>query len=145
MKKHTIHLTIRERARLATLLDTEAESSRVQRRARILLLSDAGMTDDEIARATRASIPTIERTRSRFAAGRLTLALHDPPRETEPRKIDLYLAGRLAGLMRGRPPTGHARWTLKLLARELVRRGIVDSISHETVRRALARLARNSR
>ena len=138
MKKHSIHLTIRERARLVTLLGVETESPRVLRRAQILLLSDDGMTDDAIARVTRASIPTIERTRSKFAAGGLARAIRDRPRDREPRKFDLYLAGRLAGLMRGRPPTGRARWTLKLLAKELVRRGIVESISHESVRRALA-------
>ena len=126
MMKHQIHLTVRERARLAALVHAETESPRVRRRARILLLS----------------IPTIERTRSKFAVGGLGPAIRDRPRESQPRKIDLYLAGRLAGLMRGRPPTGHARWTLKLLARELVRRGIVDSISHESVRRALARSPR---
>jgi hypothetical protein len=34
-------------------------------------------------------------------------------------------------------PDGHARWALRLLADELVRLEVVDSISHETVRRTL--------
>jgi hypothetical protein len=35
------------------------------------------------------------------------------------------------------PPAGQARWSLRLLADEVVRLSIVDTISHETVRRTL--------
>ena len=49
----------------------------------------------------------------------------------------------LLALERNSPPEGHARWTLRLLADELVKLGYVDSISHETVRRALNKARSN--
>ncbi|CDS54470.1 hypothetical protein [Polaromonas sp. CG9_12] len=38
------------------------------------------------------------------------------------------------------PPDGHARWSLRLLADRLVELEYIDSVSHETVRRALKKM-----
>ena len=45
--------------------------------------------------------------------------------------------GKRSSLRLGQPPAGYGRWTLGLLADELVTLDVVDSISHETVRQTL--------
>lgn len=44
---------------------------------------------------------------------------------------------RLIALGCSQPPEGYGRWTLRLLVDNLVELKVVDSISYETVRRAL--------
>ena len=53
------------------------------------------------------------------------------------RRLDGAQEARLIALACGVPPDGHARWSLRLLADELVRLAVVESVSHETVRQTL--------
>ena len=48
---------------------------------------------------------------------------------------------RIIATRLGPPPKGYANWTLRLLARKVVELKIVDSVSHETVRRTLKKTA----
>jgi Homeodomain-like domain len=64
----------------------------------------------------------------------LTLVKEEPPL---PPKLDGEAEAKLIALRPGKPPAGYGRWTLRLLADELVALEVVDSISHETGRRAL--------
>jgi len=56
---------------------------------------------------------------------------------TKPCKIQGEEEAHLVALTCSVPPTGHARWTLKLLADELVSLEVIDSVSPATVGRAL--------
>ena len=40
----------------------------------------------------------------------------------------------------GDPPKGFGKWTLRLLARKVVELEIVESISHQTIRRTLKKI-----
>ena len=61
-------------------------------------------------------------------------ARSEPP---TPPKLDGAAEAKLIATRLGKPPTGYGRWTLRLLADELVALEVVDSISHETVRQVL--------
>jgi hypothetical protein len=142
-KKHHIRLSAAERAQLETIVRKGKASAHRQRHARILLLADThgpegGWSDSQIASAAHTSIPTIERARRICVEHGLERALDgkDPEREY-PRKLDGKGEAQLIALSCGAAPQGCARWTLRLLAARLVELEIVDTISHEAVRRTL--------
>jgi len=55
--------------------------------------------------------------------------------------LDGEQEARIIATRLGKPPAGYANWTLRLLARKVVELSIVGSISHETVRRTLKKIA----
>jgi transposase len=95
-------------------------------------------TDEQIGSALDASTRTVERVRERFVEQGLEAALLPrPSRRVYARKLDGRQEARLIALACSKPPAGKARWTLRLLADEMVELEVVDSLSHETVRQAL--------
>jgi transposase len=103
-----------------------------------LLAADAGVTDEEIATSIGVSGSTIYRTKRRFVLGNLEAALSEEPRPGARRKLSGREEALLVATACSGPPSGRARWPLELLADELVRLTVHDSISRETVRRRLA-------
>jgi hypothetical protein len=82
----------------------------------------------------------VERTRRKFVERGLEGAITDRrPRREYPRKLDGKAEAHLIALMCGPAPAGYARWSLRLLADELVKiEGVeIENISHETVRQTL--------
>ena len=86
---------------------------------------------------------TIEDVRKRLVTEGLELALAGKKRQEPPTpcKLDGEAEAKLIALRLGKPPAGYGRGTLQLLADELVALEVVDSISHETVRKALKNVA----
>ena len=75
--------------------------------------------------------------RERFVGQGLEAALlPKPSKRVYARKLDGRQEARLIALACSKPPAGKARWTLRLLAEEMVELEVVDSLSHETVRQA---------
>ena len=89
---------------------------------------------------------TVERVRQRFVEQGLEAALgrKKQDRPSRPRKLDGRAEARLIALACSAPPDGRKAWTMKLLADRLVELEVVDSVSDETVRRALKK-TRSSR
>ena len=132
-----------QRARLRTLVGSGTAPARVLTRARILLKADhgeggPGWSDAAIAGALDVHPGTVQRVRRQFVEEGLeaTLARKRPDRVYE-RALDGSQEARLVALACSAPPGGRARWTLRLLAGELVRLEVVEAVSHETVRRTL--------
>ena len=96
-------------------------------------------TDAKIAEAFNCRTRTVEKLRQRLVEDGLETALNGKKRETPPTlpKLDGEGEAKLIALRLGKPPAGYSRWTLKLLADQLVKLEIVESISGETVRRTL--------
>ena len=71
------------------------------------------------------------------------LALDGKKRQEPPTpcKLDGEAEAKLIAMRLGKPPAGYGHWTLQLLADELVTLEVVDSISHETVRKTLKKTA----
>ena len=127
-----------ERAELGLLLQGGAQAVRKLKRAQILLAADAGMSDDDIATSVGVGGSTVYRTRRRFVEGNLAAALSGEPRPGAERKLTDKEEALLVATACSSPPAGRARWTLELLAGEIVKLTSHESLSRETVRRRLA-------
>lgn len=142
-KQHYVTLTADERTHLKALLSAGSAPARVQTRARVLLKADSGVpgkrhTDVAIGEMLDVTPRLVARTRAHFATRGLEDALWCPQRRVgPPRRLDGAAEAHLVTLACADPPPGHARWSLRLLAGELVRLDIVDGICPETVRQAL--------
>ena len=136
-KIYVVDLTNEERTYLLDFIKSGKRSARKLNRARILLLADEGRTDREIAEALHTGTATVQRTRRRFVEGNLEGALNERPRPGGSKKLDEKGEAILEALAHSEPPEGRKRWTLHLLADRLVELKVVESISHETVRREL--------
>ena len=138
-KKHIVDLSGEERSELEEFASKGEHRAEAINRAKILLKADDGLTDLAICEHVGCSIGTPYRTRKAYSE-RGIAAIHrrKPDREYE-RKLDGDAEARLIKLACSDPPEGYARWTLHLLAAELVTLDEIDfeSISHETVRRRL--------
>ena len=136
-KKYIVTLTAEERSQVLDLIKKGSVSARKLTRAHILLRADEGATDEAIAAALHVHRTTVERTRQKFVEGNLDAALSERPRPGGKRKLDAKQEARLIAVACSTPPDGQKRWTLQLLADELVALSLVDTISDETVRRTL--------
>ena len=138
VKKYIIDLTEEEREQLIELTQKGHQSARKIKRAHMLLLADGGKTDAEIAESLHTSIPTVERTRKKFVdGGGLESALNEGRRPGRVPALDAKGEAILTNLAQSDPPTGHKRWTLRLLTARLIELHVVDHISPETVRSVL--------
>jgi transposase len=136
-KKYIVDLTDAERIELHELIKKGTLAARKLTRAHILLRADEGATDAAIALALHIGERTVERTRQKFVEGNLEAALAESPRPGAKRKLDTKQEARLIATACSTPPEGQKRWTMQLLADELVALQLVDTISDETVRRTL--------
>jgi transposase len=136
-KKYLINLDDEDRQTLLEMTRKGEINARKFKRAMILLKADEGLTDPQIMAALNVSRPCVERTRKRFVADGLERALNEDPRPGQKRKLDGRAEATLIATACSTAPEGHEHWTLRLLAGKLVQLGVVDAISHETVRRTL--------
>jgi transposase len=144
MKKYKVTLTAEERNSLQGLIAAGKASAQKLAHARILLKADAApggpaWTDARIAEAVEVNVTTVERVRERFVEQGLDAALarQKQARPSRERKLDGRAEARLVALACSDPPAGRARWTLRLLADQLVELEVVDTVSTETVRQVL--------
>src|SRR3974390_229513 len=135
--RYRVDLSQIERTELRALLSGGKHAARKLKRAQILLAADAGASDEEIARSVGVGGSTVYRTKRRFVLGNLEAALSEEPRPGADRKLSGKEEALLVATACSNPPEGHARWTLELLADEMVRLTEHDNISRETVRRRL--------
>ena len=143
-KKYIVRLEPREREDLRKLVSKGKGAARKLTHARILLQADVsesgpGWTDGQIAEALAVTTRTVEHVRQRCVEEGLEAALERKKREhgPTPRILDGAKEAKLVAVCCSQPPPGRRRWTLHLLADRLVELRIVESISPDTVRRAL--------
>ena len=142
-KRYRVTLTPEEREQLRQMISRGKADARKLAHARILLQGDVAeggprRTDEQIASALDASTRTVERVRERFVEEGLDAALLPRPgKRVYARKLDGRQEARLIALACSKPPAGKRRWTLRMLADEMVELEVVESLSHETVRQAL--------
>ena len=143
MVKYTFELTDQERASLLELLHKGKAAARKRLHAQILLLAQdqpdqPRRPNQEIAQVLHVGLATVVRVRQRFVQEGMQAAL-DPRRQKRWKTPKLDGAGEaeLVRLACSQPPEGRQRWTLELLAGQLVQLKIVDSICDETVRRVM--------
>src|SRR5918911_2370183 len=133
-----VELSQAERGELTTLLSGGRHAARKLKRAQVLLPAEAGQGDDMIAAGLAVSVSTVRRTKRRFVEGNLERALSEQPRPGARRKLSGQEEALLVATACSSPPEGRARWTLELLAGEMLRLTEHQRLSRETVRRRLA-------
>jgi transposase len=148
-KKYRVTLTVEERDQLTALVSKGKAAARALTHARMLLLTDEAeggpaCTDAAVVQALQVGLCTVMRVRERFVEEGLDPALRPRPSTyVQPRKLDGHLEAQLVTLACSEAPEGRARWTLRLLADRLVELGVVEEISHETVRQTLKKTSLN--
>src|SRR5215210_5763085 len=136
--RYRVELSQAERDELTAMLSAGKHAARKLKRAQILLAADVGSSDEQIARTVVVGGSTVYRTKRRFVEGNLERALTEEPRPGAERKLTGKQEALLVATACAKPPAGRARWTLELLAGEMVKLTDHESLSHETVRRRLA-------
>ena len=136
--RYRVTLDEAERVQLREMLSGGKHAARKIKRAQILLAADAGVNDEDIACAIGVGGSTVYRTKRRFVEGNLEAALSEEPRPGAARKLSGKETALLVATACSSPPQGRKRWTLDLLAGEMVRLTEHEAVSRETVRRRLA-------
>ena len=135
--RYRVNLNEAERAQLTAMLSGGRHAARKLKRAQILLAADVGVGDGEIARSVSVGGSTVYRTKRRFVEGNLDLALSEEARSGAARKLSGKETALLIATACSAPPEGRKRWTLDLLADQMVRLTGHEGLSRETVRRRL--------
>jgi Homeodomain-like domain len=145
-KKYSVRLSDEERGVCQEIVKRLKGSSEKVKRAQILLKADAdgpGWSDVKIAEAYECRVQTVETVRKRLVTEGFQVALERKKRLTAPtpHRLDGVAEAKLIAMRLGKPPAGYGRWSLQLLADELVALEVVSSICPETVRKALKKMA----
>lgn len=144
-KRYVVRLTDEERTRLGALVGSDKRVARKKRmRAQVLLKVDEGKhgpawTDEKVAEAFDVHVNSVHAIRKDLVLRGFEEGLERRKRAEPARKpvFDDKSEKEVLALAVGDPPKGRARWTLRLLANEVVRLDIVESVCHETVRKVL--------
>ena len=138
--KYKVELNSEQRAHLEKISSTGSYPARQIKHAQILLKSDQKInwSYKQISEAFDVSDVTIAKVRKAFKEQGLEAALQrkKPDREYE-QIVDGEAEAHLIAMACSQPPEGQARWTLRLLQSEMIKRSYVDEVSHETIRAAL--------
>jgi transposase len=145
-KRYVVELTREERERLQALLKRERLATKTRKRAQVLLKVDEGedgpgWSHARAAEAFEVHVNTVTSVARKLVEEGLEAAI-SRKKHSRPGR-DTVITGdveeTLVALASGKPPKGHAHWTLRLLADRLVELEAVETVSHETVRKALKR------
>lgn len=149
-KKFIVKLGEEERKRLEDLISKGKASAKVILKARILLKADRseagdGWSDAEICKALDTNVTMVARVREKLVTEGLDAVLARKKRQTPPIQpiFDGERQAQLIALACSEPPAGHARWTIRLLAEQVVERRIVEAAHFNTVGRALKKTTSN--
>lgn len=136
-----VSLNLEDRHALTDLTTKGTAKARTMTRAQILLLADRSQgerrTHQVIADLLGCSANRVSHVVRRYADEGLQGALYERPRPGAPPKIDGVTEAQLVVLACSTPPEGRKRWTIRLLADQLVELGHLDSVGRMTVQRAL--------
>ena len=144
VKKYIVRLSDEERERLEALIRKGKSPAQRLLKARILLKADvseagAGWSDSRIIKALDTSVSMVYRVRKQLVEEGFEAVLSRKQRATPAvaRIFDGEKEAKLIALACSKPPTGRARWTLRLLEKKVVELQIVDRASNSTIGRTL--------
>ena len=143
MIKYKVTLTKSEHEQLMDIINKGVHSSQQYRTAYVLLNCDEGkygekLTGKEISRVLKISMRMIDRIKQRFVEEGFEACVdRKPMSNTRLPKVDGDTEAHLIALSCSKAPDGFSRWSLRLLADKMIELKHVESISHETIRKAL--------
>lgn len=139
MIRYTVKLTKTEVEELQGIINKGSHTSQTFRAAYVLLNCDEGnfsekITNEQISKVLKVGMRTIDRIKKKFIEDGMECTLE---RQPTTRKYDIKVDGdmeaKLVSLCCSEPPSGFAKWSLRLLAEKMVELKYVDYISHVTV------------
>lgn len=136
-KRQIIQLSNQDLSSLTMILSKSKTSAREQTRARILDLLHCQEHPQQIAKLLKVSPGTVYNVQNRYLREGLESALSDKPRSGKPPTIKAEEKARITALACSAAPSGHAQWTLRLLADKAIELGFVERVSHTEVGRIL--------
>jgi len=133
-RKLAVVLKAKDKSQIAVLLRRGKESVRVIKRAQALRLLNAGETAPRVGAVVGLSAESVRRIGWRYCREGLPRALYEKPRPGGPQKLTARGKQRIIAMVCGPPPVGQARWTVRLIAEEAVKRKRVAAVGRESVR-----------
>jgi len=109
-------------------------SARVLRRALVLRQLDRRQTAGQVASQVGVASKTVRAIARRYEEEGLESALYEKPRPGQQRRLDAGQSQRIIAMVCGSPPAGQARWSVRLIAQEAVKRKLVAKVGRETIR-----------
>jgi len=133
---HRVHVQLgrKDRKQIAGMLKRGRESARVLRRASILRQLDRGETAGQVADNVGVAPKTVRAIAWRYEEEGLEPALYEKPRPGKQRILDAGQSQRIIAMVCSAPLEGRARWSIRLIAQEAVKRKLVPQVGRETVR-----------
>ncbi|BDZ84450.1 hypothetical protein Lac2_25840 [Claveliimonas bilis] len=137
--KYVIALTDEQRQMLNHIIYEGKESERTVMRAKILLLSDVTvhekMSVPKVAEILGTTHTTVQTVRTEYGKYGIEAAVFRKKRadNSETRRINTKVREKILEVAAENPPEGRKRWSLRLLCKEVVERGIIDHISVDTM------------
>lgn len=132
--KVKLSLSEPDRKTIKAMLRKGENSVRVIKRAMVLNLFDKRKSSPQISKAVEVTPETARRIAQNYIAEGLDRALFDNPRPGQKRTFSDKKRNEIIALICSDPPDGFHRWTVRLVAKEVVNRKIVKSIGRETIR-----------
>ena len=128
-----VHLRKKDRKQIAGMLNRGRESARVLRRALILRQLDQGQTAVQAAGNVGVAPKTVRAIARRYEEEGLEAALYEKQRPGGQRLLDAGQNQRIIAMVCRPPPEGHARWSVRLIAQEAVKRKLAPRVGRETI------------
>jgi putative transposase len=124
----------RDRVRLEGLLRKGVQQVRVVVRALALLQLDRGGGASAAARAVGLTPQAVRLIAQRYQRGGVDAAIYEGPRPGAAEVLTSSEKQRIIAMVCSAPPVGAARWTVRLIAEEAIKRRVVPRVGRETVR-----------
>jgi len=133
---HRVHVQVGKKdwKQIAGMLNKGRESARVLRRALILRQLDQGQAAAQVASNLGVAPKTVRAIARRYEEEGLELALYEKPRPGKQRVLDAGQSQRIIAMVCSPPPEGRARWSVRLIAQEAVKRKLAPQVGRETIR-----------
>jgi len=132
-----VRLSRHEQQEVRRLLQSGLQPVRTVLRALALRQLAEGQTVRQVAKNVALTPKTVWLTSQRFRQGGLERALYERPRPGKAVLLDAHQRQRIVAVVCGPPPEGRARWTVRLLTEEVVKRKLVPRVGRETIRMLL--------
>ena len=129
-----IALTRKDRQQIEQLLSGGLQAVRTVKRALALVQLDQGLSSPAVAANLMLSAKSVWQIGKRYRQGGIERALFDAARPGKSPALDQQQQQRIVAVVCSPPPEGRARWTVRLLAEEVVKRKVVPSVGRETIR-----------
>jgi putative transposase len=133
---HRVHVRLgrKDRQQLAAMLRKGRESARALRRASILSQLGGGQKAMQVSSNVGVAAKTVRAVARRYEEEGLESALYEKPRPGKQRALDTGQSQRIIAMVCGPAPQGTARWSVRLIAEEAVKRKLAPHVGRETIR-----------